>query len=541
MELQSAGRTSTTQQPLLELDAPPAKRGRRTSSAETKTQPCGEGDICQDAPKTRQDFELDKLPENMLHHIHSLMPVLDAGRAACVSRQFLCSWRCYSNLTLNIQTLWSPGDKFEGSEMYFINKVDKILNNYSDNGMKVKTLKLNLWHCSSVSASYLDRWLRIAVKPGIKELRLLLSPSMKEKYCFPCSVLFDEAATSLIESLYISNCTFHPIGTLGCFRRLKSLVLCGVHITEEGLRQLVSKSFSLEWLEIFSCNEIICLKIPCTLQKLKLLKVGRCPKIQVIEISAPNLSAFHHYGFPPEIYIEDSSQLTEVYLSSLYPSGILSYSRAKLPSIASNVERLTLVFCGENVNTPMLHEKLHHLKSLEFEFHGSGACSPVYDIFSLVSFLDASPALESLILRVARNAIVDHCDAGDDVYLKGKSAYQHDRLKRVTITGFCSAKSLIKLVISILESAPSLERLTLDTTPRGCGRKLGDTSICTAAKYKSKCCWIGERSLEESNRAVEAAGRYIAGRIPSAVEFEVLEPCRRCHTGNPVDDVLNKS
>ncbi|SPT20230.1 unnamed protein product [Triticum aestivum] len=188
----------------------------------------------------------------------------------------------------------------------------------------------------------------------------------------------------------------------------------------------------------------------------------------------------------------------------------------------------------------MLHEKLHHLKSLEFEFHGSGACSPVYDIFSLVSFLDASPALESLILRVARNAIVDHCDVGDDVYLKGKSAYLHDRLKRVTITGFCSAKSLIKLVISILESAPSLERLMLDTTPRGYGRKLGDTSICAAAKYSSKCCWISERSLQESNRVVEAAGRYVAGGVPSAVEFEVLEPCRRCHTGNPVDDV-NKS
>lgn len=78
--------------------------------------------------------------------------------------------------------------------------------------------------------------------------------------------------------------------------------------------------------------------------------------------------------------------------------------------------------------------------------------------------------------------MIQHCDAGDDdAYLREKSAYQHDRLKRVMITGFCSAKSLIKLVIHILESAPSLERLTLDTTPRGCGRKLGDTSICTAA------------------------------------------------------------
>lgn len=107
------------------------------------------------------------LLQDMLHHIHSLMPVQDAGRAACVSRRFLCSWRCYSNLKLNIQTLGLTGDKSEGSEIYFINKVDKILNNYSDKEMKVKTLKLDLGPCSSVSASYLDRWLKIAVKSGI--------------------------------------------------------------------------------------------------------------------------------------------------------------------------------------------------------------------------------------------------------------------------------------------------------------------------------------------------------------------------------------
>lgn len=125
-----------------------------------------------------------------------------------------------------------------------------------------------------------------------------------------------------------------------------------------------------------------------------------------------------------------------------------------------------------------------------------------------------------------------HCDAGDDdEYLRWKSAYQHDRLKRVMIVGFRSAKSLIKLVIHILESSPLLERLTLDTTPHGCGRKLGDTSICTAAKFRGKCCWMSKRALEEANRAVEAVVRYIAGRVPSAVEFEVLEPCRRCHTG----------
>uniref|UniRef100_A0A453CQN1 Uncharacterized protein n=1 Tax=Aegilops tauschii subsp. strangulata TaxID=200361 RepID=A0A453CQN1_AEGTS len=164
-------------------------RGWRDSSAEREAQTCRESDILQGAPKRRQGIELDKLPEDMLHHIHSLMPVKDAGRAACVSKRFLHSWRCYSNLKLNKRTLGLIGDKFEGNEIYHINKVDQILNSYSKNGMKVKSLKLDLFHCSSASAFHLDRWLRIALKSGIKELSFSLSRSMKEEYCFPCSVL----------------------------------------------------------------------------------------------------------------------------------------------------------------------------------------------------------------------------------------------------------------------------------------------------------------------------------------------------------------
>ncbi|XBI94159.1 hypothetical protein VPH35_030853 [Triticum aestivum] len=334
------------------------------------------------------------------------MPVKDAGRVACVSKRFLHSWRCYSNLKLNKQPLGLTGDKFEGSEIYHINKVDQILNSYSKNGMKVKSLQLDLFHCSSVSAFYLDWWLRIALKSGIKELSFSLSRSMKEEDCFPCSVSFGKQAASSIEHLNISKCTFQPMETLGYFERLKSLDLFRVCITEEGLWKLLSKSFSLEQLEIFLCNEIICLKIPCTVQKLNFLIVTSCQKIQVIDISAPNLFTFHYVGFPPEIYIGDSSQLIEVHLSSLYPSRIISYSRAKLPSIASNVERLTLLsnsedFVLQNVNTPMLLDKLLHLKSLKIVLNGSGHCSPVYDTFYLASFLDASPALESFILRVS--------------------------------------------------------------------------------------------------------------------------------------------
>jgi hypothetical protein len=135
----------------------------------------------------------------------------------------------------------------------------------------------------------------------------------------------------------------------------------------------------------------------------------------------------------------------------------------------------------------------------------------------------------TLRLQVERDDIINDCVTGDDLYASGESAYQHDRLKRVKIMGFHSAKSLIKLVIHILGSAPSLESLTLDTTG---GRKPGDAGKCTASGESHKCCCMSERDVEYADRAVEAAGRYIFGRVPSAVQFEVLEPCRRCYAGN---------
>jgi hypothetical protein len=132
-------------------------------------------------------------------------------------------------------------------------------------------------------------------------------------------------------------------------------------------------------------------------------------------------------------------------------------------------------------------------------------------------------------LQAERDVVIRDCVAENDLFLKEESAYQHDRLKWVKITGFHSSKSLIKLVIHILESAPSLEALTLDTT-NGYGRQPGDTSKCTASRENGRCCWMSEIYLKGADEAMKAAGRYITGRVPSAVDFNVLEPCRLCYT-----------
>uniref|UniRef100_A0ACD5Y5S5 Uncharacterized protein n=1 Tax=Avena sativa TaxID=4498 RepID=A0ACD5Y5S5_AVESA len=513
----------------------PADAGSVPSSAETHGATCQQGDVSHGAQYMREELGFEKIPEDIVHHIHSHLHVQDAARAACVSRVLLRSWRRYSNLRLDDRTLGLTGKKYEDREISIIDKVNKILENHYSNGVKVKTLLLDLYDYKNIDASYLDRWLEISVKSGTEELYLMLQPVMDGNYySFPCSVLSDKAAASSIQTLFLVSCIFHSTSTLGCLKRLKSLNLSMVHITEEGFGHFLSKSSALEWLVVHGCRGITCLRIPCTLQQLKILHITTCQMMQVVEIDAPNLCTLCYSGGPlAEISVRNSSQLKDVTFWFNYVSApaILSYARARLPYIAPNVECLTLRSHKENFNTPVLSSKLIHLKKLEIGvLKSEEAFAPSYDAFSLVSFLDASPVLDSFVMWVEQDVVMQDPVVGDEAkYSRRKPDCCYNSLRQVTISSFSSAKSLVELTIHILESAPSLQRLILDTT-----HSHGTLVRCRASGgICGQCCEMSVTALAEAHRAVEVAGRYIAGRVPSGVEFQVLEPCSRCHTGNP--------
>ncbi|KAM0862600.1 hypothetical protein ACQ4PT_045168 [Festuca glaucescens] len=377
------------------------------SSAETNGATCQQGDVSHGAQNTREQLSFENLPEDIVHLIHSLLHVQDAARAACVSRVLLRSWRCYSDLMLADGTLGLTDKKSEEIETNLIDKVDRILENHYHNGVKVKTLDLDLFGYNNINASYLDRWLHISVKSGIEVLNLIMYPFMDDSYYrFPSAVLSDTAAASSIQSIFLMYCAFRPTSTLGSLKRLKSLDLSVVRITDEGLGHLLSKCFALERLVVNGCRAIIFLRIPCTLQQLKLLHITTCEMMQVVEIDAPKLCTLYYSGGPlVEISIKNSAQLKNVtfWFIYLFAPGILCYARARLPSITPNVESLTLRSHKENVDTPMLSSKLINLKKLEIGLCASvQAVSPSYDVFSLLSFLDASPALDSFLLCVSR-------------------------------------------------------------------------------------------------------------------------------------------
>lgn len=456
------------------------------------------------------------LPEDIWRHIYSLVPMQDAARAACVSRSFQHYWRCYPNLTFSNSILgWDrdgPGKDEMCVENEFASKVNKVMTNHS--GIGLKSIKLEFSGHKSSDCCFLDSWLRVALTPAIEKLRLQLS-SDETTYSFPCSLLSDQCGNS-IRYLHLAGCFFRPAVRLSCFRSMTILHLYVMCISEDELWCLLSSCSALEQFGFGNNNEITCLKIPCVLQRLRDLRVVGCDKLRAIESKAPNLFSFTFLGERVQLSLGESLQLKKLTMSYSFA---LDDARDTLPSTMPNLESLEIISYLET-NTRIMRRQFLCLKYLWVAV--SGYTYPhTNDYISFVPFLAACPCLETFVLQVP--APKEHESIfRDPSDLRRMPGHRHAKLKSVDIIGFNSAKSLIELMVHIMETSGSLESLTLDT--------VGFVLRCSENDI-DKCFTMREsaHSRMEVPLALSAIEKYIQCKIPSTVKLDVLEPCGRCH------------
>ena len=128
--------------------------------------------------------------QDIWRHIHSLMPLRDAARAALVSRAFLDSWRCRPNITFSKTSLGLDGK--DEITRDFNSTVDHILKKHS--GVDLKSLKIEFFGYNADAHCYLNSWLKNVVSPELEELTLV-PPRYNSKYCFPSSLYLIEVET----------------------------------------------------------------------------------------------------------------------------------------------------------------------------------------------------------------------------------------------------------------------------------------------------------------------------------------------------------
>uniref|UniRef100_A0A453L5K3 At1g61320/AtMIF1 LRR domain-containing protein n=1 Tax=Aegilops tauschii subsp. strangulata TaxID=200361 RepID=A0A453L5K3_AEGTS len=280
------------------------------------------------------------LPEDIWRHIHFLLPMQDAARAARISQSFRSSWKCYPNLTFTNETMCSKEDlcmRTTGSNVIrdYNNKIDHVLRNHSGAGVKKLRLEYYVIPHDAEPYHHLTSWLQIAVTPGIEQLHLTLSPR-DATFNFPC-MLLSERCHGSIQYLHLANLDLHPTFQLG-LRTLKTLHLYNVHITGGELGCLLSHSFALAHLRLQYCHDIIRLQIPCLLQRLRFLEVLEC-SLEVLEINAPNISRFRLMDFNVQLSFGKSRKMKNLMLNN---SCGISYAIDNLPSCAPKVETLTI-------------------------------------------------------------------------------------------------------------------------------------------------------------------------------------------------------
>ncbi|CAN6316686.1 unnamed protein product [Urochloa humidicola] len=507
------------------------------------------------------------LPEDILAHIHSLMPMRDAARAACVSRVFLRSWRCYPKLDFDMETLGleeiyeSPTPMEEVVPIVedlmsrgviasyrdyfvknnptmkgFVARVDHIMHNHSGTGVTKCRLRPPLGFY--IDPAVLNRWSEAVMKPGIREFELELAMDDDGLgYSFPCSLLFSsDRGGSTITSFTIAGCGLHSLHSHRAAACLSRAHLHNMRVTAEQLCCFLASCPALEQLQLSYCHGVPCFKIPHLLSRLRLLQVRNCNGLQMIQCDAPKLESFRYLGSPMVQMLffgadRSPSPLTEMkMMSSTEDPGMLCYGTTKLPSVAPNLRSLFLSSCFETADTPPALDKFRHLNYLEIQLHKPSRC-PDYDFCSLVSFLNASPALETFILHLEmpEDATSGPIIPGESSQGgEGKSRHQlsgGSKLTTVLIRGFSSAKGLVELTGHILEKAALLKHLILDTS-YGCNMGRRHCHIHTI------CPPLTVKALMEARKALDAIKRCILGRVPSSVKFRVVQPCSKCHTSS---------
>nr|CAB3481834.1 unnamed protein product [Digitaria exilis] len=393
----------------------------------------------------------------------------DAAQAACVSHAFLRFWRSYARLNFDVYTLglmdlgrrvppsFGPIDKQEFDDDYlkknspiirdFSARVDHIMHNHIGTG--VQTFRLVPPYGLYIDPALLNRWFQAVIAPGISEFYLYLDMGDEGLgYSFPCSLLSssNRPGCSTITSFSIAGCGLRSLDWVGCLTTLCTVHLHRMRVTGEQLTCFLSSSPGLQELQLSYCNDIVCLKIPCLLSRLRLLLIA----------------------------------------------------------------------------TPMKKlNKFRRLKYLEIQLHTPRRC-PDFDFYSLVSILNACPVLATFILRLempdADDAIPGDFHGDSSQRKRLMMGQGHRKLKNVLMSGFRSAKGLVELTSHILETAASLKHLILDTA-YGCNWR-DCIGICSP---------LTSKALMEARKAVDVIKTYIEDKVPSSVNFKVIEPCAKCH------------
>ncbi|XP_057789466.1 putative FBD-associated F-box protein At5g56690 [Salvia miltiorrhiza] len=440
---------------------------------------------------------IDRLPDDLVINILSHMSMKRAVRTSVLAHRWRYLWS-FSHEILRFDGKLMEKEKFES----WVNGVlDHLHQGRYIEGMIISFEGgVGMDETASTSRA-VEKWLNFAMQKEVQRLELNLS--FEDIYRYKCPG-FRYAFPTLDEL------RSHSPSRSRAFCRLRSLRLAHVQISHDVVHYFLASCPDLEEL---------CIRLSYYIQgdlrvvdppSLRVLEITRCPYIASLEISAVSLVSLKYGGAKNSLLLKKAPNLRK-----LCVRGGMCWSFVLEPkehsSYSVQLEKLVLDFrlpedFRISVYAPPDSPRLCSLKRLQVQVltkHGSSL-----NFFK--SLIVASPHLCEFRIELSYTVDVNESNLYGfpdikEVYKVGK--FVHRNLKVVEMSGYigCGGHGE-KLLVELIWSCPSLERVAIDTLTDYYDDPLVRSYIAACRSYKDFVVpWATSRE-----EAKERAQRFIA-------------------------------
>ncbi|KAI3897567.1 hypothetical protein MKW92_007740 [Papaver armeniacum] len=354
------------------------------------------------AKRERERDRISELPEPLIHHVFSFLPIKSIVSTSILSRTWRYLWTSIPIIDLRNQPLPAPNTFNHQPEVNsFMRFVDRVLSFRQDvHSPSIK--EFGLYLDTAFDASRVNGWISTVLRHKVEALAL----EDRKGITFPPSLFTCESLTYL----EIEKSTLELPESVN-FPKLRTLHLDVGLENEHLIQKLLSNSPILEELSLELCDwDIRYLRIFGPNLK-RLFINGYCSHRNFdIQINAPNLQSFEYSGILAKDFVLHNFLTlldAEVELSRLADSGErgeLGCRASKLVSSLSNAKNLrvsdfTLKLLSYQHNFPMELPLFYNLIHLEVSRWHPGELFR-WVVRRLLGFLQVSPNLQSLIFVV---------------------------------------------------------------------------------------------------------------------------------------------
>ncbi|XP_068644777.1 F-box/LRR-repeat protein 25-like [Aristolochia californica] len=336
---------------------------------------------------TQKKDSTTKLPENIIHHTLSFLPLKCAVKTSILFRQWINMWKPLWIYT----TIIDFDEEFTNNlkKTHYVQVVHQLLQLHTVD--KVKKFHM-FFSPGDIYSSDLREWIKF-VKVRVGELVLDLNGNVRHsnstndddirwgmnKFRMPNSLF----SCLSISSLDLTWCILEPPHDLKGYKALRSVVLYGVTINGVQLGEIILGSPLLEDLTISYCDSLMSIKIDHL--QLKRLTLESCFDIEEMEIRTPNLKNLQYKGqvCDKPIFI-DVSSINEATL------------------LLNHVELDYKLHLWQNFLT-----KLSHVSSLEVKVTSTHPLRCLS--FSVTPFCPFSPSEKKIYIQISRYNDITEC------------------------------------------------------------------------------------------------------------------------------------